>query len=79
MSWSDRIRRFHRWVSIAFTVAVIAAFVALAQKEPAVWVSYLPLPPLAFLLFSGLYLFALPHVTKWRGRRRTETGVHSSE
>jgi len=62
----------HRWVSIAFTVAVIATFVALAQKEPIVWVSYVPLLPLALLLFSGLYLFVLPYVTKWRSGRRTD-------
>jgi hypothetical protein len=63
------IRRFHRWMSITFTVTVIATFIALAQKEPIVWVSYVPLAPLALLLFSGLYLFALPYATKWRGAR----------
>jgi hypothetical protein len=63
----------HRWLSIAFTVAVIAAFVALARKEPVVWVSYVPLLPLAFLLFSGLYLFVQPYVTKWRSGRRTDS------
>jgi hypothetical protein len=71
MSWNKSIRRFHRWVSIAFTVTVIATVVALAQAEPVVWVSYVPLFPLALLLFSGLYLFALPHVARWRDGRRT--------
>jgi hypothetical protein len=60
------IRQLHRWVAMAFTVSVIASFVALAQDQPAVWVSYLPLLPLALLLFTGLYLFVLPHVAKWR-------------
>ena len=72
MSWNDWVRQIHRWVSIAFTVAVIVTFVALAQKEPIVWVSYLPLLPLALLLFTGLYLFVLPHVTKWRRGRRPD-------
>ena len=72
MNLNNLIRQTHRWLSIAFTVAVIATFVALAQKEPLVWVSYLPLLPLALLLFSGLYLFALPYATKWRSGRRTE-------
>ena len=63
------IRQTHRWVSIAFTLTVIANFVALALKQPVSWVTYSPLPPLALLLFSGLYLFALPYVTRWRGRR----------
>jgi heme A synthase len=63
------IRQFHRWLAIAFTVTVIVTFVALAQKDPVVWVSYVPLLPLALLLFSGLYLFALPYLTKRRSRR----------
>ena len=66
MKWNDWVRQMHRWVSIAFTVAVIATFVALAQKEPIVWVSYVPLAPLAVLLFTGLYLFVLPYVTRRR-------------
>jgi heme A synthase len=71
MNWNQWIRQIHRWLSIAFVVAVIAAFVALGQKKPIVWVSYVPLAPLALLLFSGLYLFALPYVAKWRSGRRT--------
>lgn len=69
MDWNRAIRVTHRWMSIAFTVAVIATFIALAQKEPIVWVSYVPLFPLAILFLSGLYLFALPYLAKWRGRR----------
>ena len=71
MNWNYWIRQTHRWLSIAFTVAVIAAFVALAQKKPAVWVSYVPLLPLALLLITGLYLFVLPYATKWRSGRRS--------
>ncbi len=73
MNWNNRIRQVHRWLSIAFTVAVSVTLVALAQEEPAAWVSYLPLPPLALLWFTGLYLFVLPYAAKWRSRRRTET------
>ena len=65
------IRQAHRWLAIAFTVTVIVTFVALAQEEPIVWVSYVPLFPLALLLFSGLYLFALPYAVKWRRGRAT--------
>lgn len=72
MSWQNWVRQIHRWLSIAFTVAVIATIVALAQKEPIVWVSYVPLAPLALLWFTGMYLFVLPYVTKWRTRRRTD-------
>ena len=55
-----------------FTVTVIANFVAMAQGEPPVWVTYSPLLPLALLLFTGLYLFVLPYATKWRSGRRTD-------
>lgn len=64
---SKWIRQFHRWLSIIFTLTVIANFVALAQGEPPAWVTYSPLPPLFLLLSSGLYLFALPYLV----RRRT--------
>ncbi len=70
MNWNKWIRQFHRWVAIAFTLTVIVTFIALAQENPIVWVSYVPLFPLALLLATGLYLFALPYVAKWRGGRR---------
>ncbi|MEO6710909.1 MAG: hypothetical protein ABI054_14140 [Planctomycetota bacterium] len=69
MSWNNSIRQTHRWLSIVFTLAVIAAFIALAQKEPVVWVSYVPLLPLALLWLSGMYLFVLPYAVRWRGPR----------
>jgi hypothetical protein len=65
---SKWIRQIHRWLSIAFTFSVIATFIALAQKEPLVWVSYIPLLPLFLLMATGLYLFALPYIAKWRMR-----------
>jgi hypothetical protein len=60
------VRQIHRWMSIAFTVTVIANFVALARGTPPPWVTYSPLLPLALLLFTGLYLFALPYAIRWR-------------
>ncbi len=67
------IRQTHRWLSIAFTVTVIANFVALAQGDgpPPAWLRYSPLLPLFLLLFSGLYLFALLYAARWRGAGRT--------
>ncbi|MDU0288202.1 hypothetical protein [Saccharothrix longispora] len=64
-----KVRRFHRWVSIAFTVTVIACFAAIGRAESAPWVFYLPLPPLVLLLSTGLYLFSLPYTGKWRAGR----------
>lgn len=66
------IRQFHRWVSIAFTMAVIANLVALARDERAVWVGLLALFPLVLLLLTGLYLFALPYITRARSGQSKE-------
>ena len=73
MNWSKWVRQIHRWLSIVFTLAVIVTIFALARREPVVWVSYLPLLPLALLLLTGLYLFVLPYAARWRSGRRTET------
>ena len=66
------VRQIHRWMSIAFTATVIANFVALSRGSgmPPPWVTYSPLLPLALLLFTGLYLFALPYAIRWRSGRR---------
>ena len=72
MNWNKWIRQFHRWVSIFFTLTVIVTFIALAQEKPIVWVSYVPLLPLALLVLTGLYLFALPYVTRWRSGQRAD-------
>ena len=72
MNWSSWIRQIHRWVSIVFVATVIANFVALARgggAMPPPWITYSPLPPLAFLVFTGLYLFVLPYAVKWRSGR----------
>lgn len=66
------IRQTHRWVSIAFTVCVIANFAAMTQGPPPPWITYSPLPPLALLLFTGLYLFVLPYAARWRRGRVPE-------
>ena len=62
------IRRTHRWLSIAFTLTVIANFIAIARGNPPAWVTYSPLLPLALLAFTGLYMFALPYAVKWSAR-----------
>jgi hypothetical protein len=61
------IRQIHRWLSILFTLTVIANFAVRAHGEPPAWITYSPLLPLALLLLTGLYLFALPYMA---GRRR---------
>ncbi|HJP86484.1 MAG TPA: hypothetical protein VJ852_10870 [Gemmatimonadaceae bacterium] len=74
MNWSKWIRQFHRWMSILFTLTVIANFIALGVgkgKQPPGLITYSPLVPLFLLLFSGLYLFALPYAV----RRRMNRGI----
>jgi len=69
LNWNSWIRQIHRWLSIAFTLAVIVNVVAMSQEKPALWVGLLALFPLILLLLSGLYLFVLPYAAKWRGAR----------
>lgn len=77
MNSHDWVRQSHRWLSIIFTVAVIANFIARAvdRGEPSPWITYSPLPPLFLMLFSGLYLFALPYMARWRNRPRAVIGT----
>jgi hypothetical protein len=69
LNWNTSIRQIHRWLSIAFTVAVIVNVIAMMQEKQAVWVGLLALFPLILLLLTGLYMFALPYTAKWRGAR----------
>ena len=61
---SKWIRQVHRWLSIAFTLAVIANVVAMAVEKQAVWVGLLALFPLILLMLTGLYMFALPYTAR---------------
>jgi membrane protein CcdC involved in cytochrome C biogenesis len=57
-------------VSIVFVVVVIGIFIALgAGEKPASWVYLSPLPPLALLALTGLYMFVLPYAAKRRSKR----------
>lgn len=64
------IRQIHRWLSIVFTLTVVTNFAVMAVGKPPAWVVYAPLLPLFLLLFSGLYLFALPYIAKARAARQ---------
>lgn len=65
MSSNMWIRQIHRWLSIAFTLAVIANIAALTMQVQATWIGLLAFVPLIPLLATGLYLFAQPYL----GRR----------
>jgi hypothetical protein len=64
MTLNKSIRQAHRWISIIFTLTVIANFATMAVGQPPAWIVYSPLLPLFLLLFSGLYLFALPYLAR---------------
>ncbi|MCK1339301.1 hypothetical protein IVB38_25655 [Bradyrhizobium sp. 38] len=70
MSSSMWIRQIHRWLSIAFTLAVIANIVAMIQRVEAAWIGFMALVPLIPMLITGLYLFALPYLGKRDDARR---------
>jgi hypothetical protein len=68
LKWNNWLRQIHRWLSVAFTMAVILNIVAMVQEKSIVWVGLLALLPLGLLLLTGLYLFMLPYAARWRGR-----------
>ena len=72
MNWNKWVRQAHRWLSMAFTAAVIVNIIAVIRGRYAQWVGLLAVLPLAFLFLTGLYLFALPYATKWRSRLPTD-------
>lgn len=69
MNWNHTVRQVHRWVSIVFTLLVAYVMIASIGGEPELWVSLLPLAPLALLFLTGMYLFFLPYVSRLRRRR----------
>jgi heme A synthase len=72
MNWNKWVRQTHRWLSMAFTVAVIVNGVAVAQKKYTNSLGLLAVLPLALLFFTGVYLFVLPYATRWRSGQRIE-------
>jgi hypothetical protein len=69
MNWNKAIRVFHRWLSIAFTLCVIANLLVMGRETIALWIGLATLVPLILLMVTGLYMFALPYATRWRGGR----------
>lgn len=67
MNWNMWIRQAHRWLSIVFTLTVVANLAVMGLVgEPPMWVVYPPLPPLFLMLITGLYTFVLPYATRGR-------------
>lgn len=66
MSATSVCRQVHRWASLVFSLIVAGIFATLAIGAPPEWADYLPLAPLAVMVPTGLWLFAVPYL----GRRR---------
>ena len=64
MSFNAWMRQIHRWLSIAFTLAVVTYMAAMTRGQPPAWLGLFPLSTLVSLLASGLYLFVLPYLPK---------------
>lgn len=79
MNWSRWVRQVHRWLSIAFMLVVIFNGVAVFKHRYTNWMGLLAVAALALMFFTGMYLFVLPHVIKWRSGRRADSVPHSPE
>ena len=66
MNWNRWMRQIHRWLSIVFTIAVVANGIAVARGKYTNWMGLTAVAVLALLLFTGLYLFVLPYAARWR-------------
>jgi heme A synthase len=72
MHWNQWIRQTHRWMSVIFTVAVLINGVAVVRGRYTARLGLMAVATLALLFLSGVYLFLLPYLGKWRngGRAR---------
>ncbi|RYE09266.1 MAG: hypothetical protein EOP22_10125 [Hyphomicrobiales bacterium] len=64
MNWNKLIRQAHRWLSIIFTLTVVANIALISMGQNIAWVTYSPLLPLFFMLLTGLWMFALPYFAR---------------
>ncbi len=71
MNWNKWIRQTHRWLSIAFTLAVIVNGVAVVQGKYNSKLGLMAVAVLALMWITGMYLFVLPYAARWHSGRRT--------
>ena len=71
MHWNKWMRQTHRWLSVAFTVAVLINLVAVLKGRYTNLLGLVAVAVLALQFFTGLYLFVLPYANKWRSGQRT--------
>lgn len=71
MNWNNWFRQAHRWLSVAFTVAVIINGIAVAQGKYTAKLGLMAVFALALQFLTGTYLFVLPYAARWRISRRS--------
>ncbi len=66
---SVKIRALHRWLSIGFTLCVLANFAVMPIENETLGMAVggVTLLPLVLLMGTGLYLFALPYAQRRTG------------
>jgi hypothetical protein len=65
----QRARSIHRWVATIFTLTVAANFAAMPWGPPPAWITFAPLPPLLFLMITGLTMLVRPWIVAARDRK----------
>jgi len=73
LTWNKLVRQTHRWLSTAFTMVVIINGIAVVQKRYSTKLGLSAVLVLALQFFTGIYLFVLPYVAKWRSGSPTDT------
>jgi heme A synthase len=73
MSWNKWIRWTHRWLSVAFTLAVIINGIAVVRGKYSTGLGLMAVAVLALMFLTGAYLFVLPYAAKWRRGRTLAT------
>ncbi|HEY1808115.1 MAG TPA: hypothetical protein VGG42_06100 [Acidobacteriaceae bacterium] len=66
MRWNQWMRQIHRWLSVAFTLAVLINLVAVLRGKYTSALGLVAVAPLALMFLTGVYLFMLPYAVRWR-------------
>jgi peptidoglycan/LPS O-acetylase OafA/YrhL len=74
MARMGKHRRIHRWLATIFTLTVAANFVAMLWGQPPAVITYAPLPPLLFLMVTGLTML----VSSWIATARSMSSTKGS-
>lgn len=70
MNWNKWVRLTHRWLTIAFTIAVGVNGIAVARGRYTNLLGLTAVTTLALQFMTGVYLFVLPYTAKWRSQQR---------